>query len=136
MPIIQMTNNRPGTKGFAEQNHHKNDDNRDIRDGVRGEGQELAEHDELQINEDVEGALNRKVEGIESQDFVHAHPVFPRSQQQSEEPLVHWERFLPLRSLKVLLVENDDSTRQVVSALLRNCGYEGKCIILTVRVLA
>ncbi|KAF8021921.1 hypothetical protein BT93_G2149 [Corymbia citriodora subsp. variegata] len=120
----KMINNRPGTMGLAEQNHLKNDDNKDIRDGVGGDGQELAEEDELQINEDVEGALNRKVEEIETQDLVHAHSVIPRSQQQSEEPSVHWERFLPLRSLKVLLVENDDSTRQVVSALLRNCGYE------------
>lgn len=124
MPIVQMTNNRPGTEGLAEQNHHKNDDNKDIRDGIRGDGQELAEEDELQIYGDVEGASDRKVEATEPQDFVHAHSVIPRSQQQSEEPSVHWERFLPLRSLKVLLVENDDSTRQVVGALLRNCGYE------------
>lgn len=39
--------------------------------------------------------------------------------------VVQWDRFLPIRSLKVLLVENDDSTRHVVSALLRNCSYEG-----------
>uniref|UniRef100_A0A7N0UA89 Uncharacterized protein n=1 Tax=Kalanchoe fedtschenkoi TaxID=63787 RepID=A0A7N0UA89_KALFE len=45
-------------------------------------------------------------------------------QVQPQVPVIRWERFLPLRSLKVLLVENDDSTRQVVSALLRNCSYE------------
>ncbi|XP_030544666.1 two-component response regulator-like PRR37 [Rhodamnia argentea] len=123
MPIVLMTNNRPGTKGLAEENHHKNDENKYRRDGVTGDGQELAEEDELQINEDVEGALNRKVEEIQTQDLVHGHSVIPRM-QQSEESLVHWERFLPLRSLKVLLVEYDDSTRQVVTALLRNCGYE------------
>lgn len=120
-----MTNNRPGTKGVAEENRHKNDENKHMRDGVTGNGQELAEEDALQINEDVEGALKRKkVEEIQVQDFVQGHSVIPRLQQQSEEPLVHWERFLPLRSLKVLLVEYDDSTRQVVGALLRNCGYE------------
>ncbi|XP_052189898.1 two-component response regulator-like APRR7 isoform X2 [Diospyros lotus] len=43
---------------------------------------------------------------------------------QSQGSVIHWERFLPTRSLKVLLVENDDSTRHVVSALLRNCSYE------------
>ncbi|CAH9116146.1 unnamed protein product, partial [Cuscuta europaea] len=49
----------------------------------------------------------------------------PHTHQQ--HPLAHavrWERFLPLRSLKVLLVENDECTRHVVSALLRNCSYE------------
>eukprot|EP01018_Ginkgo_biloba_P012239 Gb_04978 [translate_table: standard] len=40
------------------------------------------------------------------------------------ERIVRWERFLPQRCLRVLLVEVDDSTRQVVSALLRNCSYE------------
>ncbi|KAK1257195.1 Two-component response regulator-like PRR73 [Acorus gramineus] len=44
--------------------------------------------------------------------------------KQQQGSVVSWERFLPLRSLKVLLVENDDSTRHVVTALLRNCSYE------------
>lgn len=35
-----------------------------------------------------------------------------------------WENFLPERPLRVLLVEDDDSTRQVVCALLCKCGYE------------
>lgn len=47
------------------------------------------------------------------------------SQEQPQGAMVCWERFLHLRSLKVLLVENDDSTRHVVTALLRNCSYEG-----------
>lgn len=36
-----------------------------------------------------------------------------------------WEAILPRGNLRVLLVEDDDSTRHVVGALLRNCGYEG-----------
>ncbi|KAJ3682786.1 hypothetical protein LUZ60_013013 [Juncus effusus] len=47
-----------------------------------------------------------------------------QSQGQSAGAVVCWERFLPVKTLRVLLVENDDSTRHVVSALLRNCGYE------------
>eukprot|EP00850_Spirogloea_muscicola_P011065 SM000067S20342 [mRNA] locus=s67:480674:484353:- [translate_table: standard] len=39
-------------------------------------------------------------------------------------PQMCWESFLPQRHLKVLLVEDDDSTRHVVGALLRNCNYE------------
>jgi pseudo-response regulator 7 len=37
-----------------------------------------------------------------------------------------WESFLLQRNLRVLLVEDDDSTRHVVGALLRNCNYEGR----------
>lgn len=49
----------------------------------------------------------------------------PDVQEQPQGASVCWERFLHLRSLKVLLVENDDSTRHIVTALLRNCSYEG-----------
>ncbi|KAF3331685.1 two-component response regulator-like PRR37 isoform X2 [Carex littledalei] len=48
------------------------------------------------------------------------------TEKQGQQHLgpVQWERFLPVKTLKVLLVENDDSTRQIVTALLRNCSYE------------
>ncbi|XP_039117138.1 two-component response regulator-like APRR9 isoform X3 [Dioscorea cayenensis subsp. rotundata] len=36
---------------------------------------------------------------------------------------VRWDRFLPRPSIRVLLVEHDDSTRHIVAALLRKCGY-------------
>ncbi|KAJ0976641.1 hypothetical protein J5N97_012115 [Dioscorea zingiberensis] len=41
----------------------------------------------------------------------------------AKHPPIRWERVLPRRSLRVLLVENDDSTRHIVIALLRKCGY-------------
>lgn len=47
-------------------------------------------------------------------------------QQRSQGSSVNWERFLHVRTIKVLLVENDDSTRHVVAALLRNLSYEGQ----------
>eukprot|EP00252_Welwitschia_mirabilis_P020397 TRINITY_DN49_c0_g1_i7.p1 TRINITY_DN49_c0_g1~~TRINITY_DN49_c0_g1_i7.p1 ORF type:complete len:822 (-),score=156.41 TRINITY_DN49_c0_g1_i7:877-3342(-) len=50
--------------------------------------------------------------------------VLHQRQSQSQGPVIRWERFLPQHCLRVLLVENDDCTRQVVSALLRNCSYE------------
>ncbi|XP_073124637.1 two-component response regulator-like APRR5 isoform X2 [Henckelia pumila] len=37
--------------------------------------------------------------------------------------VVRWERFLPKRAIRVLLVEADDSTRQIIAALLRKCSY-------------
>lgn len=48
-----------------------------------------------------------------------------QQQQRSQGSMVHhWETFLHISSIKVLLVENDDSTRHVVAALLRNLSYE------------
>ncbi|KAB5527257.1 hypothetical protein DKX38_021104 [Salix brachista] len=37
--------------------------------------------------------------------------------------VVRWEEFLPRMVLSVLLVEADDSTRQIIAALLRKCSY-------------
>lgn len=62
---------------------------------------------------------------IQAHDGFQIEPQQPQGPQQPHGPTVLWERFLPIKTVKVLLVENDDSTRQVVSALLRNCGYEG-----------
>ncbi|OMP06313.1 hypothetical protein COLO4_08206 [Corchorus olitorius] len=122
MRIVQMNNDGPMTNGFVELNTHMHDEHKQMRDGVTGEGQGLSEEDESRINEDVEGRNDGKMEVVQVQ--VHVRGVQQRSQQQPQGPLVRWERFLPLRTLKVLLVENDDSTRHVVCALLRNCGYE------------
>ncbi|KAB2034523.1 hypothetical protein ES319_D04G091900v1 [Gossypium barbadense] len=107
MGMVQMNNNSPVTSGLVELNTHICDENTNIMDGVTGEGQGLSDEDESRINEDVENRNKGK-----------------KAVVQRRGPLVCWERFLPLRSLKVLLVENDDSTRHVVCALLRNCGYE------------
>lgn len=48
-----------------------------------------------------------------------------QQQEQTQETVIGWERFLHVTSIKVLLVENDDSTRHIVTAFLRNCNYEG-----------
>lgn len=39
--------------------------------------------------------------------------------------VVRWERFLRRMSVRVLLVEGDDSTRHIITALLRKCSYRG-----------
>ncbi|XP_042502191.1 two-component response regulator-like APRR3 isoform X2 [Macadamia integrifolia] len=41
-----------------------------------------------------------------------------------EEKVIRWDRILPRKFLRVLLVENDDSTRQIVATLLRKCSYQ------------
>jgi pseudo-response regulator 5 len=50
--------------------------------------------------------------------------------------VVRWEKFLPKMVLRVLLVEADDSTRQIIVALLRKCGYRGfNFLLFTLRWL-
>ncbi|XP_050381254.1 two-component response regulator-like APRR7 [Argentina anserina] len=82
--------------------------------GVKGEEQGLVKGDDLKSNGRIEDA---KVSsgGVVQPQFV---------MQQPQGSAVCWEKFLHLRSLKVLLVEYDDCTRHVVAALLRNCSYE------------
>lgn len=53
------------------------------------------------------------------------HDDMENHQQQQ----VCWERFLQKKTINVLLVESDDSTRQVVSALLRHCMYQGSSFV-------
>lgn len=45
-----------------------------------------------------------------------------REEESMEE--VRWETLFLNRPVRVLLVEGDDSTRQIISALLRKCGYK------------
>lgn len=125
MGVVQINGNRSITNGLAELNHQIQDEHKEIRDGVMGEGQGLSDDDDSRINEDEGDVNDGWVEAVQAQ--PHPASVLQRLQQQQPQgPLVCWERFLPLRSLKVLLVENDDSTQRVVCALLRNCGYEGQ----------
>ncbi|XP_042475625.1 two-component response regulator-like PRR95 isoform X2 [Macadamia integrifolia] len=43
---------------------------------------------------------------------------------RGDEQVILWDRFLPRRLLSVLLVENDQSTRHIVTAMLRKCSYQ------------
>ncbi|EXC33207.1 Two-component response regulator-like protein [Morus notabilis] len=92
---------------------------KEVSNGVVDEEQRLGtpEEDESRINisQDVSNGLRGAIQVADGSAVLQSLP---------QGPVVCWERFLPIRSLKVLLVENDDSTRHVVSALLRNCSYE------------
>ncbi|KAF8379906.1 hypothetical protein HHK36_027371 [Tetracentron sinense] len=44
--------------------------------------------------------------------------------KEASSTVLGWEKFLPhMSDLRILLVEADDSTRQIISALLRKCNY-------------
>lgn len=72
-------------------------------------------------------------EWLEHQDGAGAEVMATASAREAEAlPRKHkcmawWGGFLPQRKLSILLVEGDDSSRKVVSALLRNCDYEVIC---------
>ncbi|KAF3442074.1 hypothetical protein FNV43_RR15990 [Rhamnella rubrinervis] len=103
-----------GGEDFPELNHHRQDRKREVKDKVAIEDQRLVEETELKNTQIARDNVKDEREEV----------VLQIPQQQPQGPMVCWERFLNLRSLKVLLVENDDSTRHVVTALLRNCSYE------------
>lgn len=104
-------------KEFQELAQRLQDGKKTIREGVACDDHSLHEDDELKSNGTAEEV---KV----GQGGVVEVPVVQHIPQQQPQGAI-WERFLHLRSLKVLLVEIDDSTRHVVAALLRNCSYEG-----------
>ncbi|KAG4386908.1 hypothetical protein JHK82_030995 [Glycine max] len=115
-----MNNNvGKGEKGLAEQNHmffnKKSLNNGVVNEGV---GSGSSTEDDTRFNKVAEDG-NNGLRGL-----IQIHGSLQISQQPPQGPVVCWERFLPVRSIKVLLVEDDDSTRHVVRALLRNCSYE------------
>eukprot|EP00262_Sarcandra_glabra_P004390 TRINITY_DN1536_c0_g1_i1.p1 TRINITY_DN1536_c0_g1~~TRINITY_DN1536_c0_g1_i1.p1 ORF type:complete len:781 (-),score=164.92 TRINITY_DN1536_c0_g1_i1:222-2564(-) len=120
MGSLQENPDGAGNKGLVELNCHLRDEHKEVRSNGVCEVQGLLEEDESRIHEAAEEINSSGWEGI----VVLDQDGLPKQQQQPQGPVVRWERFLPLGSPKVLLVESDDSTRQVLSALLRNCSYE------------
>lgn len=51
-------------------------------------------------------------------------------EMNGNEGIAKWETFLQRMALRVLLVEADDSTRQIVTALLRKSSYRGLFLLL------
>lgn len=112
-------------KGLTDGNHQDETEHKEAP--CSGEGHALSEEDESKINVALEDLNGNQI--TDATPLAKQTAGLQKQEQQPPGPIVRWERFLPVRTLKVLLVENDDSTRQVVSALLRNCSYDGKHII-------
>jgi len=92
--------------------------NQRLRDGKKIAGGERGLCEEVKCNGIAEEVKVEQGGTVESSSVQQHIP-------QPQGAIICWERFLHIRSLKVLLVEIDDSTRHVVTALLRNCSYEG-----------
>lgn len=120
-------NNNVGKRSLAEQNHmfiEKKGLNNGVANG--GLGSESSTENDTRLNKVTKDG-NNGLRGL-----VQVHESLQISQQSSQGPVISWERFLPVRSIKVLLVEDDDSTRHIVRALLRNCSYEGINVVFVV----
>ncbi|XP_009605296.1 two-component response regulator-like APRR5 [Nicotiana tomentosiformis] len=64
--------------------------------------------DEMELQTETEAGENNKETGVAA----------------ASSSIVRWERFLPKMVFRILLVEADDSTRQIITALLRKCSYK------------
>ncbi|KAL5542584.1 hypothetical protein UlMin_010294, partial [Ulmus minor] len=85
-----------------------------VVDKQQGLGTPGEEEPRINVNQDVSNG-HRAIQVSDGSLVLQSLP---------QGSVVCWDRFLPIKSLKVFLVKNDDSTRHVVSALLRNCSYE------------
>lgn len=89
-----MSENVPGgTKGLAEHRHvdiNGEDEKKEVRDGIAGEGKRLYEEDELKIVEQSEGDKDRRATYlVQPQVVIHR----PHSQHQPQPHVVRWEKF-------------------------------------------
>lgn len=126
MGKVRVNINGPVTKESVDLDFHIQDESKEITNavtGVLGEGQGILKEDELQVTENVQLVNDAQTEAVQVQ--VQAQSGQQSSEQQLQDPSLFWEGFLPTKSLKVMVVEDDDSTRLVICALLRKCGYEG-----------
>ncbi|KAL3536326.1 hypothetical protein ACH5RR_004787 [Cinchona calisaya] len=103
------------TTDDANEERESPDEDKGVGDGVVDVGQSSVKANGLKVDWAVNDGGGTE---------LRAQGILQVQQQQSQGTAVGWERFLHVTSIKVLLVENDDSTRHVVTALLRNCNYE------------
>lgn len=101
----------------ADEGKQAPDEGKRIEDRVLDESESKVKDNRLKGDGDLNDRGRRELQAQQK--------ILQVQQQQSQGTAAGWERFLHVRSIKVLLVENDDSTRHIVAALLRNCNYEG-----------
>ncbi|XP_059296570.1 two-component response regulator-like APRR7 isoform X2 [Lycium ferocissimum] len=95
------------------------DEDKVIRDGISREGLNVVKDNEFKVDMTSHDMVDERAITLQAQRGLKL-----QEQQQSQGSAVCWEQFLHVTSIRVLLVENDDSTRHIVSALLRNCNYD------------
>lgn len=109
-----------GDKGLLELNHRLYAGNKRTSNRVVAEERVTLEGNDLKVNEIIQNVKDGHVGAVQ------APTVLQMTQKKPKNVMCFWQRFLHVTTVTVLLVENDDSTRHVVTALLRNCCYEGQ----------
>ncbi|KAK8512230.1 hypothetical protein V6N12_031956 [Hibiscus sabdariffa] len=107
-----------GEKGLRELNHRHCDGSKRTTNGVVTEEHVMLEVDDPKVNQISQNVKDGRIGAVQ------APAMRQMAQQQPQNAMCHWQRFLHLTTVTVLLIENDDSTRHVVTALLRNCCYD------------
>lgn len=74
----------------------------------------------------VSGEQVMEVETKEAEKSEESDKMEKEEEDGGSKEVVRWESYLPRMALTVLLVEADDSTRQIIAALLRKCNYKGQ----------
>ncbi|KAL7095737.1 hypothetical protein ACP275_10G042600 [Erythranthe tilingii] len=102
-------------------NEEKNSLNEEngIEDKIASERRSFIQVSELKVDSVNQAEKHGSTSGLQAPSILQV-----QKQQQNQRTLFCWERFLHVRTIRVLLVEDDDSTRHVLTALLRNCNYE------------
>ncbi|KAE8705994.1 Two-component response regulator-like APRR7 [Hibiscus syriacus] len=113
-----MNVNSDGEKGLRELNHRHYDGNKRTTNGVVADEQVMLEEDDPKVNEIARNVKDGRIGAVQ------APAMRQMAQPRPQNAMCYWQRFLHLTTVTVLLVENDDSTRHVVTALLRNCCYD------------
>lgn len=106
-------------KIVGDEDKEKLDEDKVIGDGISHEGVNVVKDNEFKIDMIGNEGIGERESTLQAQCGLKL-----QEQQQSQGSAACWQQFLHVTSIKVLLVENDDSTRHIVSALLRNCNYE------------
>ncbi|KAL1549471.1 cheY-ous receiver domain [Salvia divinorum] len=96
------------------------DEDKSTEDGILVRKHSSIQVSGLYVDADEQVKTNGATSGLQGSGILQVQ----QQQQQSQGTGVCWERFLHVRTIRVLLVENDNSTRHVVTALLKNCNYE------------
>ncbi|KAF3439783.1 hypothetical protein FNV43_RR18061 [Rhamnella rubrinervis] len=71
-----------------------------------------------------EQVVEVEVEMREAEKSEESNKMEKEEEDGGSKEVVRWESYLPRMALTVLLVEADDSTRQIIAALLRKCNYK------------
>ncbi|KAF3777768.1 Two-component response regulator-like [Nymphaea thermarum] len=72
------------------------------------------------------GSIDGRIDGgwKDCKEIVEAEVGNGQEGREKEMMMMKWEEFLPRMMVRMLLVEFDDSKRQIITTLLRKCSYE------------